>query len=297
MKVKRTILTGLFLLTAAAGAADDTRVLEPGDELRRELKLDPVYKKAVVNDGFVIVGSAKVSDYALLEAAFLVNRMLDGRDDLRKALIKQRIRLAVMAPTEFTTDIPEHRDLKPPEYWNKRARGLGATRARPAVSCGEENLLGYPGDPYRGENILIHEFGHAIHGIALREVDPKFDSRLTTAYNEALRNGLWKGTYAATSASEYWAEGVQAWFSTNRTNDSQHNHVGTREELKKYDPRLAELLTEVFRGNDWRYVPPERRKEPAHLAGFDRAKAPRFTWPKEVLEAFERYEKERKKKP
>ena len=286
----RPLAVGVVLLVwvALPARAAERRVGPPPEEVRRDFKLDAFYKKCVVAGGFPIVASERVSDYALLEAAYLIDKMLAGRDDLRQALVRNRIRLAIMAPTEFTTDMPEHRDLKPAQYWNKRARGLGASRIRPAVSCGEENLLEYPGDPYRGENILIHEFSHAIHGIALREVDKTFNARLTAAYNEAMRQGLWKGTYAATNPSEYWAEGVQSWFDCNRRNDPQHNDIATREKLKEYDPRLAALLAEVIKDNAWRYTPPSRRKEPGHLAGFDRTKAPRFVWPKELLEWNER---------
>src|SRR5262249_28148786 len=230
-----------------------------------------------------------------LEAADIANHMLAGRDDLRQALIKNKVRLAVMAATELTTDIPEHSDLKPAGYWNKRARGLGATPRRPAVSCAEENLLCYEGDPYNGENILVHEFGHAIHEMAVNTVDTEFDQRLKDSYGEAKRAGLWKNTYAATNHKEYWAEGVQSWFDCNLTNNHQHNHVGTREALKDYDPRLAKLLAEVFRGNDWRYKRPNQRKEPRHLQGYDPAKAPRFEWPKAVLEAFNQAEAQKKK--
>lgn len=282
------------LLFLPSRAAAEHRVAPPTDGMRKELKLSPFYTKCVVADGFVIAGSAKVSDYALREAAYLIDHMLAGRDDLRQALVKHRVRFAVMAPTELTCDIPEHSDLRPAAYWNKRARGLGATRVRPAVSCGEENLLGYPGDPYRGENILVHEFSHAIHEIALKDVDKTFDPRLADAFAEAKRQGLWKDTYAQTNRSEYWAEGVQSWFDTNRVNDNQHNYVATRELLRHYDPRLARLIAEVFRDNEWRYVPPAKRLEPGHLAGYDRGKAPRFVWSKEVIEAFEKNQKERK---
>src|SRR5262245_44544894 len=280
----------LLLWAAPAGAlhgGEQTFGPPPG-ESRKDVRLADFYKKCLVADGFPIVSSAKVSDYGLLEARYLIDKMLAGRDDIRKALIKHRIRFAVMAPTEFTCDIPEHSDLKPPGYWNKRARGLGATRIRPAVSCGEENLLQFPGDPYVRENILIHEFSHAIHEIGLREVDKTFDARLRAAYDEAMKEGLWKKTYAATNRAEYWAEGVQSWFHCNRTNDGQHNHVNTRAEVTKYDPRLAKLLGEVFKDNDWIYTAPRDRKEPLHLAGYDRSEAPRFVWPKEVLEAFQK---------
>ena len=68
-----------------------------------------------------------MSNYALLEAAYLIDKMLSKRPDILEALVRNKVRFAVMAATELTTDIPEHSDLKPNKYWDKRARGLGAT--------------------------------------------------------------------------------------------------------------------------------------------------------------------------
>jgi hypothetical protein len=213
--------------------------------------------------------------------------MLAHRPEVREAMIRNKVRLAVMGHTERTTDIPEHRDLQPKLYWNFRARGLGASRQRPAVSCAEENLLNYKGDPYSTENIMIHEFAHAIHSMGMRDVDPTFDVRLRAAYKEAMTKGLWKGTYAGSNVAEYWAEGVQSWFDTNRHDDAQHNHVDTREELKAYDPALAKLVEEVMGDGPWRYVRPDRRKDldKGHLAGYDPANVPTFRWEPELAEA------------
>jgi hypothetical protein len=162
------------------------------------------------------------------------------------------------------------------------------------VSCGEENLLEYPGDPYATENILIHEFGHAIHEMGMRSVDDSFDDRLHRAYRDSQEAGRWKGTYAITNPAEYWAEGVQSWFDTNRENDAQHNHVNTRNEIKTYDPALAGLLAEVFGDGPWRYVRPSIRPEKGHLEGFDRSQAPTFRWSPESLERFRQVELERR---
>ena len=92
----------------------------------------------------------------------------------------------------------------------------------------------------------------------------------------AKTKGLWKGTYAMSNMSEYWAEGVQSWFDTNRQNDSSHNHVDTRAELKSYDPALAKLIEEVFGDDPWRYVRPDKRPDLAqsHLAGYEPGKGP-----------------------
>ena len=283
------VLGSLAMLATPGGraVAGSEGIGTPPDELKTKLKLSAFYKKCLLADGLAIVASHKVSDYALFEARYIVDRMLEGRPDIRRAIVDGKVRLAIMAADEFNTDIPEHSDLKPARYWNRRARGLGATSVRPAVSCGEENLLGFDGDPYRAENILVHEFGHVVHEIGMAGVDRTFDRRLKETYEAALERGLWKDTYAATNRSEYWAEGVQSWFHCNRTNDKQHNHVATREQLQEYDAGLADLLTEVFRDNDWIYTRPEKRADQAHLRGFDRDLAPRFAWPADLVNALE----------
>lgn len=266
------------------GAAEVTP--PPPREIAR-LKLDPFYQKYLSANGFPIVSSEKVSDYAHHEVAWLIDRMLGERPDLLRAITASGVRLAIMAPDEYTTMIPEHRHLTPPDYWDKRARGLGSTPTAPAVSCGEENLLDYPGDPYASENIFIHEFAHTIHQQGLAAVDPAFQGRLEAVFGRAKLKGLWKGKYAGTNPSEYWAEAVQSWFDCNRENDNDHNHVNTREELKAYDPELAALVESTFGDGTWRYQKPRERRAPEHLAGYDPAKAPRFAWPAKLVTAHE----------
>ena len=271
------------LAGACASAGGAHRLTPPPVEWR----LDPFYEKHVSAGGLPVLGSGRVPDQALFEAAWLIDRMLAGRADVRQALIANRVRFAVMAHDEHTTRIPEHSDLTPARYWDRRARGLGATPVRPAVSCGAENLLGYEGDPYSTENILIHEFAHAIHEMGMSSVDPTFDERLEAAYRSAMEAGRFEDKYASVNRNEFWAEGVQSWFDTNREDDRDHNHVDTREELLEYDPALAALVAEVFPASDWRYVHPRDRAEPGHLAGWDRSSAPTFRWPPE-LEAWYR---------
>jgi len=261
-------------------AADVPAVAPVPEALRAKFNLAPFYQKHLLVGELPVVGSTNVSDHALREAAWIVGRMLEGREDILRAMAANGTRLAVMAYNEFTTDIPEHAGLESKVFWDRRARGLGATRQRPAVSCAEENLLSFPGDPYATENICIHEFAHAIHGMGLRTLDPAFEARLNTAFRGATNRGLWRGTYAGTNPSEYWAEAVQCWFDDNRENDALHNHVNTRAELRDYDPDVAKLCEEVFGDRPWRYRKPMLREpaDRAHLAGFDPAKSPTFRW-------------------
>jgi hypothetical protein len=247
-----------------------------------ELELPDIYKKYISADGYPIVASADVNDYALREAAYLVNMMLAKRPDIRRAMIASGSRLIVMGYKQYTTDVPEHSQLKPKDWWNVRARGLGGSETDPVCSCGEENLLCYPGDPYHEENILIHEFAHNIHLRGVVRVDPTFDKRLQKAYDDAMKKGLWKGKYPSVNSREYWAEGVQSWFDNNRSNDHDHNHVDTRKELLEYDPDLAKLCGEIFGDTELAYTKPATRLRD-HLTGYDPTQAPKFEWPEHLL--------------
>ena len=280
---------GRIAILLAACCPVLAQVVAPSAELRESFKLGAHYEKVRMVDDFPVVASAKVPDAALEEAAHVVRKMLVNRPDIIRKLAENRIRLGIMAVCERTTDLPEHADLEPAAFWDVRARGLGASRQRPCVSCGEENLLHNPGDPYSTESIMVHEFAHAIHLMAVNDLDPTFDQRLKASYESAMKKGLWKGMYAAENHCEYWAEAVQSWFDTNRENDSIHNHVNTREELIEYDPALAELCREVFGENDWRYVradDPSRRNEP-HLKDLDRSRLRAFGWGKEEKAAYD----------
>ena len=246
------------------------------------MNLPAFYTKYLSARGYPIISSSKVDDYALKEAAYLVNMMLAKRPDVRKAMIRSGSRLIIMGHNEFTTNVPEHAHMKPKDFWDRRARGLGGSRSDPVCSCGEENLLAFPGDPYHQESILIHEFAHNIHLRGLVNVDDTFDGRLKKAYDAAMAKGLWKGKYASTDKNEYFAEGVQSWFDNNRPPDHDHNHVDTRKELKAYDPRLAALCEETFGATRLVYTKPGTRLT-GHLAGYDPSKAPTFQWPKRLL--------------
>ncbi len=92
-----------------------------------------------------------------------------------------------------------------------------------------------------------------------------------------------EGKYASVNHHEYFAEGVQSWFDDNRENDHDHNHVNTRAELIEHDPQLAELCREVFGDTEFRYTKPATRLT-GHLAGFDPATAPKFSFPPRLAE-------------
>jgi alpha-glucosidase len=231
--------------------AADAKVTPVPESVIKRYKLDSdFYKKHVDYKGFSILGSARVSDEALLEAHYLIDQLLCEREDILKAMIKAGCRFMVMAPTEMTTDVPEQRNWNK-QYWDKRARGMGGKLS----SCGEENLLNLKGDRYNRENILIHEFNHVVHQQGMRSVDPTFDTRLRDTYKRAMAKELWKGTYLSTNPGEYWAEGVQAYFDCMRP---QYG-ANTREKLRKYDPDLFALVDEIYKRSKFRYIRYDKR--------------------------------------
>lgn len=224
-----------------------------GKELADQLHLDTrFYKKHVNSNGIHILSSDRVPDSCLVQAhktVYCMTSMLP--QEVLDAMTRVHTRVVVMAKDEVTIDVPEHNNLKRDKRinWNLRARGLGGTLEEPITSCAEENIMAYSWDKYHAEDILIHEFSHSIHLIGILQVDPTINDQLKALLNKAKSEGKWENTYGGTVFEEYWAEGVQNWFNVNAETpyaDGKHNPINTREEMKKYDPGLYDLISKYF---------------------------------------------------
>ncbi|WP_461637019.1 M90 metallopeptidase family protein [Labilibaculum euxinus] len=217
-----------------------------------DFKFDSFYKKYVNVNGIHIMSSNKVPDSAFYVACNIVDFMTKSLPgEVLSQMVKENARLAIMARYEGTTDIPEHAHLAQDTTlnWDLRARGLGGDMELPLTSCAEENLLAYQIDKYHAEDILVHEFAHAIHLIGIAPIDSTFNNLLQEKLDNAIAKGKYKKMYAATNIYEYWAEGVQNWFNVNaevKVPDGKHNWVNTREDMKKYDPDLYEIVARYF---------------------------------------------------
>ncbi|MEJ2112118.1 MAG: hypothetical protein P8Z37_19885, partial [Acidobacteriota bacterium] len=250
----------LFAAQTDPNAAVDLKIAVsvPPESVVQTYRLDPFYKKYIDVGGIAVTSSENVADEALYEVNYLIHQALQNRPDILEAMAKNRTRIAIIGAKEEVSEVPEYYKSDPEEAQrqNRRVRGYGGMRL---TSCGEENLLNYDGDRYRGENIFLHEFAHCIHS-NLRRIDPEFQQKLNQLYSDAREKGLWERTYAGSNASEYWAEGVQDYWDCNRQSrnpdrtDGVHNHVNTREELKEYDPDLYALIDETLGPMEWRYT-------------------------------------------
>ena len=252
------------------------------------------YKKAVNAGGLWILSSDKVDDRALLEARYLILNIMAGRPDVREILVKKNLRVGVMAHTEFTTDIPEHSRL--PAWYNTRARGLGGN----PVTCGAENVLNYKGDPYRAENILIHEVSHAFHNLGIKTTNPTFQTRWVTLFKKLKDSDQYAG-YAMTNPGEFFAEAAQSWFDCNvgglvlkKGPDGKKKAMANKTDIQKHIPEMHKLLSEAFGNNDWVYTRTEKRLNMPHLKGYDHTKAPVFKWPEHIRKAAQEARKKKK---
>lgn len=315
--------------------------------LSEEYDLDPTfYNKTTMVQEILVATSEKVSNTTHLETAYLFDRMM--RD--LKPKISQRIREAkvlclLVGHNELTSDLPQFKSNKTGEeldFYNWRQRGfLTKKKDRFVVLFAEEDVMEYEGG-MQIESILIHEFGHVIHGAGF---DEKLKDDWTVAFETSKAKGRWndgraaqrfrrikgnepvllldalaksfpnqprqllkkcldggnilvngkitqstvmvteddkvliifggdKPCYAGKNRGEYFAEGVQCWYNTNRTMDHDHNHIRTREQLKAYDPALAKLCADVLGESQWRFVSPRKRAGQNHLKGYNPAKAP-----------------------
>lgn len=232
-----------------------TRPKDPIQAPPASLSANGFYSKCVYFQGMPIIGSSKVDDQAfrVIVDRFtkLLRRVPKGT---MKAMVESGVHYSIIADEEGQTDLPEYADLRndPKTDWNKRARGLGGR----VCSGGEENILEYPNDRYKGECIYIHEFAHTLDAYGFSKVDPHFVADIKDAYEKAMAEGLWENTYSKTNRFEYFAEGVQMYFDCARVAtpaNGVHNWVGNRAALKKYDPRLYAVVDREFGCNRWRY--------------------------------------------
>lgn len=232
----------------------------------RALGLDPFYTQYLSAGGIPVVASPRVSAAAMEAARSMAGGMLAHRPDLAQVLIAGGYRIAVMGRDEALLDLPEFRSRTRParddprltrcelkhydvrigaltdrQYWDARVRGIGGRH----MVAAEEDLLGLPLNRYHGETIFIHEFAHQILE-AVEQGDPALYRAIEAAYARAKAGGLWRDEYTMTTVHEYWAEGTQFWFESNRLQAFDGRRILSPADLAAYDPALHAVLARVY---------------------------------------------------
>ena len=256
MRILATIVSAALLTACATIAAAPPA----------RLAADRFCRKHVDAAGIPILSSARVPDAALFAARDMVRGMLAHRPDLAAWLVSNDYRIALISRDEALLDLPENANWTKParddprltrcelkhyderigsktdrEYWDERARGIGGER----MVGSEEDVLGLPISRYWGETIFVHEFAHNVL-FAIEGADPDLYERVTEAYANALANDLWFEEYTTTTMQEYWAEGTQFWFNSNRLQAFDGRRILNARDLADYDPQLYAVLAEAY---------------------------------------------------
>ena len=230
------------------------------------IEADVFYEKYASARGIPILSSSRVPDEALSAARDMARGMLAHRPELAEWLVANDYRIAIMAQDEALLDLPENAHWTKPEpddprltrcerkhydarigalsdreYWDNRARAIGGKR----MADGAEDVLGLPASRYYGETIFVHELGHLVLD-AIQATDPALYSRVESAYANALANRLWFEEYTTTTIQEYWAEGTQFWFNSNRIQAFEGRRILDHTDLEAYDPALFAVLREAY---------------------------------------------------
>ena len=217
-------------------------------------------------DGIPVVSSSAVPENALVAAEAMIEDMLKARPDLAAWLQREGYRVAIIAEEEALLDLPENAHWTKPApddprltrcekkhyeerigrlsdraYWDARARGIGG----PRTVGSEEDVLGLTTSRYYGETILVHEFAHNIL-FAIQGADPALYADVEAAYANAQANKLWFEEYNMTTVQEYWAEGTQFWFDSNRLQVFDGRRILSHQDLENYDPQLAAALRAAY---------------------------------------------------
>lgn len=215
--------------------------LEPPDQGFFSKKLD--------FQGIPIAAHALVSDEAMYAARGRLSSMLQHLPEVADKLVEAKVALHIIGKDQVTTDLPEwrHDKGKPlPEYngltRDQRTRGMGGR----LVSCGEENLLKLAHDRYRGRDICVHEFAHAIRNLGMnRGLRERFDAQ----YQRSLGKGLWAKAYAASNPDEFFAELSMWYFGTHGDlNMAEPKPKDGPTGLREYDPEAFRLFEDFYEG-------------------------------------------------
>jgi hypothetical protein len=197
-----------------------------------------------------IVSASNVSDAAFDRAATLLNLLVRTYPSYAmNALRQQRIYVAIFGNTEYPNVLPGW------PTWVDATRyggGFGPTTSFRVCGIHEGDILKNGYDRYPLENIVVHEFEHAIKNFVLEIYNSSFAATVQNLYNSARAAGKWNNTYAAVNAEEYWAECAQSYFNVNTdgpiNGDGVHNYVNTRSELQAYDAGIYNLLNQTYNG-------------------------------------------------
>lgn len=206
-------------------------------------------QRCVTRCGLPVLAHACVAPEALHEAARRVDAALCNLPRVAARLLRLGASVQLIGAQQACSDLPQYAhlasDAAARAAFDARGRGYGGL----CPSCGEENLLRLASDRYTDHrDILTHELSHTV-------MDWGFPPAAAAALRrrcEAVRAASaerWSGAYAASCASEFFAE-CSMWHHGSRGDYGRilPQPQEGRAWLQRHDADAAQLLREVFAG-------------------------------------------------
>jgi hypothetical protein len=251
------ILKGLTVVSLIFGLAVVFGLAQPGENGDREKaeslgeNAQPAYEIRKIEGWIVHIDvSLLEKERALTErAAELLHKQLQ---EIARVVPMKAVAALREVPLWFS---PEYSGVKPTAEYHPDADWLREHGRNTAMARSVEftNIRAFEKEMNRMPSFALHELAHAYHDRVL--ADGFQNQEIKTAYEKAKASGIyekverWFGNgkpntteraYAMTSPQEYFAESTEAFFGRNDF------FPFTRDELKKHDPEMYELLERLW---------------------------------------------------
>ena len=165
------------------------------------------YSRATSWGGIAVLAHASVDPAALLAVRDRLERMLSHAPSIVANLDQRHAGVRVAGRHQLVSGLPEFVSLRGTrtnagDDFDEHTRGGGHQFDR-WTACAESNLLADAGARFSGHDICVHELAHLVMWLGLA---PAIRSRVLNRMVEALVEGRWRDTYAATNHAEFFAE-------------------------------------------------------------------------------------------
>lgn len=192
------------------------------------------FKRMLTFHGIPIIAPYFVGDYALMEARYLMSRVLEKCDHRISPMKQSNLYIAIVS---------KHQGLFDPTLENANY-----------IVVDESSVLR---DNTR--STLIHEIGHALHHTLT-----SYEKRQIQSLYEKSAQYYNPSAYAVTNTYEYFAEGFSAYFNAGTPSEKIHN----RTQLLAFDNSLFNYIEAIIGKNDFNWTPVTDRLTQPHLRGY-----------------------------
>jgi hypothetical protein len=205
------------------------------------------FSKKIDVDGIPILAHQDVSDEAIAIAAQKFWGMVKNQPEWRIGIARSGFEIHIIGRNQRVVDLPEWQMLreKPLPLQVERTCKRGVTGY--LMSCGEENLLGLPDDPYFGTDTLIERCAEWFFaaGISWQNSWRAVDLRNLMGEKENDKVWPWMASYSFFSTATCWYFGAQS-TSFKLLPASKMNPLPS---LREASPEVYALMDSIYGGS------------------------------------------------